>query len=134
MYIYIIINSVSRIAPVMPLPHAHQPVQLLLLLGCSLLVLIELTSSPEEGNSGSRAVPEVYRTEWLCVCGCLNGSGDCYFSIMWGIVCVIMSEWACVSSVRFQSYQLSIASKSLTKVTPRLILGLQSNNNLLEQI
>ena len=50
----------------------------LFLLGCSPSALIELTSTPEEGNRASQAVPEVFCTEWLC--------------IVWCIVCVLMLQ------------------------------------------
>ena len=50
--------------------------------------LIEQTSTAEEGNGGSRAIPETNRTEKRCVCVCLNKASDGQFSIVWWIVCV----------------------------------------------
>ena len=64
--------------------------------------LIEQTSTPEGGSRGPRVVPQVFRTEWLCVCECHNGSsgGHCYghsqsHYVVDG-VCAYVTEWACV--------------------------------------
>ena len=51
----------------LPLNAVNPIVLLLLLLGCSPSALIEQTNTPEEGNRDPRVVPEVFRTEWLCV-------------------------------------------------------------------
>ena len=61
------------------------------MLGCSLSVLIEHTSAPEEGT----VVPGRSQRSSVqsgCVCECLNGSSDGHSSIMWWIACVLMTQ------------------------------------------
>ena len=64
---HLYVHGQATVTSVMYTHPSPQVSHLLLLLGCSLSVLIEQTSTLEEGNRRSRAVPEVSRTEWLCV-------------------------------------------------------------------